>query len=78
MDADKIKLNYQRPERNYLCDFFLETCIYDTDLPTKIKDKLASLNVLPNPDTIYVLDVSFGVKVYSIKDFYGNYFFYFF
>lgn len=70
MDADKMKFNYQRPERNYLCDFSLETCIYDVDLPTKIKDKLASLNVLPKPNIIYVLDVSFDVKVYRVKDFY--------
>ena len=70
MEADKMKLNYQKPERKYLCDFSLETCIYDVDLPTQIKDKLASLNVLPTPDMVYVLDVSFDVKVYHIKEFY--------
>lgn len=70
MDADKMKFNYRKPERKYLCDFSLETFIYDVDLPTKIKDKLASLNVLPTPDMIYVLDVSFDVKVYHIKEFY--------
>ena len=50
MEADKMKFNYQKPERKCLCDFSLETCIYDVDLPTQIKDKLASLNVLPTPD----------------------------
>lgn len=64
------EIAYKNPERMYLCDFSIETRIDDIDLPNKIKDKLNSLNLLPNPEKVYVLDVSFGVAIYKDIEFY--------
>lgn len=63
-------LSYKKPERNYLCDFYIETRIDDTELPVKIKDKPGSLNLIPNPEVIYSIDVSFDAAIYKDREFY--------
>ena len=52
------------------CNFSIETPIYDIDLPNKIKDKLISLDVHPEPGKVYRLNVSFEDINYYIVDFY--------
>lgn len=59
-----------KPERNFLCDFSLETQIIDTNLPNLIVEKLRDISINPQPDKEYVIDVSFGVGIYKAKEFY--------
>lgn len=65
-----MNLETKMPERNYLCNFSIETRIDDTELSSKIKEKLCSLNLLPNAEMIYVIAVSFDADIYKDEEFY--------
>jgi hypothetical protein len=60
-----------KTEPKYLCKFPLETRIDDIDLPNKIKDKLNSLNLRPDPEKVYNLSVYFSVEIYEDSEFYN-------
>ena len=64
------EVEYKKPEKKYLCRFTVDTRIYDIDLPNKIMDKFNSLAILPDPDKVYALNVSFGVAIYEDAWFY--------
>ena len=64
------EIEYKKPERKYLCRFTIDARIDDVDLPNKIMDKLNSLAVLPDPEKVYALNVSFGIVVYEDERFY--------
>ncbi len=61
---------YERPEKTYLCQFALDTSIYDTQLPCKIGEKLAELALSPNAGKHYCIDVSFDANAYNEPEFY--------
>jgi len=66
----EYEIEYKKPEKKYLCRFTVDTRIDDVDLPNKIIDKLSSLAVLPDPEKVYALNVSFGIVVYEDEQFY--------
>ena len=65
-----MDLNYEIPKRKYLCNFSIATNIYDTELSNKIKEKFCSLELSPNPDASYVIEISFDLKIYGDIQFY--------
>lgn len=65
-----MDFKYEIPKRKYLCNFSIATNIYDADLSNKIKEKFCSLELSPNPDASYVIEISFDLKIYSDIQFY--------
>ena len=65
-----MDFTYEIPKRKYLCNFSIATNIYDTELSNKIKEKFCSLELSPNPDASYVIEISFDLKIYSDIQFY--------
>lgn len=53
----------------YLCRFSLDMRIDDIELPNAIKSKLESLQIQPESDTIYSVNVSFSSKIYNDQEF---------
>lgn len=58
-------------ERKEFCNFSIEAPIYDVDLPSKIKEKLDSLDLHPNPEYDYSFSVYFDAAVYEESEFYN-------
>ena len=57
-------------ERKEFCNFSIEAPIYDVDLPSKIKEKLDSLDLHPNPEYVYDFSILFDVDTYLELEFY--------
>lgn len=58
-------------ERICFYNFSIETRIDDIDLPNKIKDKINSLGLHPNPEKAYSFNVYFSVEIYADSEFYN-------
>ena len=54
----------------YLCRFSLDRRIDDMDLPNAIKRNLDSMQIQPDPETIYSVGLSFSSKIYNDQAFY--------
>ncbi len=57
-------------ERKYWCKFSLDTRIDDIDLGNKIKEKLISLDLQPEPGKFYRIDTTFSTEIYKDSKFY--------
>lgn len=58
------------PKYRVLCKFSIKSTIYNVQLPEMIKNRLASINMTPDPSKFYLIDISFSVAAYRCKKFY--------
>lgn len=65
-----LEIELGEPKYRTLCKFSVNSSIYDNQLPEIIKKRLASINVTPEPNKFYLIDVSFSIAVYKCKAFY--------
>ncbi len=65
-----IDIELGDPQNHVLCRFAFQKSIYDPDLPGMVKERLASGCVHPDPNNIYLIDISFDIAVYRERAFY--------